>query len=90
MSRRNELKKEAAQTRGLLDRRANVVYQRIDRLMNKTRALARHPAALPVAFVFGFVAGRLQMPGIQCAYGLLIGQVKAMQLAASLIDPPPG
>jgi len=89
MSRRHELKKEAAQTRALLDRRTTLVHQRLDRLITKTRALAGHPAALPVAFVFGIVAGRLQMPGIKCAYGLLIGQVNGMKLAASLIDPPP-
>lgn len=89
MSRRHELKKDAAQTRGILDRRAILVHQRLDRLTARTRALASHPAALPAAFVFGIVAGRLQMPGIKCAYGLLIGQVNALKLAVSLIDPPP-
>lgn len=77
--------------RGRIDRGACLVWQRIDSLMHQVRALARSPAALPVAFVCGMLAERLRVPGIKCAHGLLAGlagQVKIMQIASSLIGSP--
>ncbi len=56
--------------------------------MNQARALACSPAALPVAFVSGFLVERLRVPGIKGAYGFLVGQVKAMQIVSSLIGSP--
>lgn len=91
MSRRNRLRREAAQLRGRIDRGACLVRQRIGSLMYPIRVLARSPAALPVAFVCGLLTARLHMPGIKCAYGLLAalaGQVNAIQIASSLIGSP--
>lgn len=78
--------------RGRIDRRACFIRQSIDSLMHRVRALARSPVALPVAFVCGILAERLRVPGIKCAYGLLAGlagQVKAIQIATSLIGSAP-
>lgn len=53
--------------------------------------MARNPAALPVAFVGGILAGRLDLPGTQRAYRLLIGLMdpaKALQIVASFIAAP--
>lgn len=75
---------------GRIDRRASFIRRRIDRLMHQVRALARHPAALPVAFACGILAERLLVPG-KGSYGLLAalaGQVKTMQLASSFIGSP--
>jgi hypothetical protein len=75
---------------GRIDRRASLVSQHIDSLMRQVRALARNPAALPVAFVCGILAERLLLPG-KGAYGLLAGlagQVKVMQVASSFIGSP--
>ncbi|ALP53577.1 hypothetical protein Tel_10770 [Candidatus Tenderia electrophaga] len=88
MSRCNQLRQEAAQARGRIDCRACLIRQRVDSLMHQARALARSPAALPVAFVCGILAERLHVPGIKCAYGFLAGKVKAMQIVSSLIDSP--
>lgn len=89
MSRCNQLRQEAVQVRGRIDRGACVIHQRIDSLMHQVRALARSPAALPVAFVCGILAERLHVPGIKRFYGLLAGQVKVMQIASILIGPSP-
>lgn len=88
MFRRRQLKQEAAQLRGDIDRRASLVHQRIDNLKRETEALVRSPAALPVAFVAGILAERLGAPSIRNARELLsslAGQVKADQVITSLI-----
>lgn len=88
MFRRYQLKQEAAQLRGDIDRRACLVHQRIDRLKHEAHALVRNPAALPVAFVAGILAERLGAPGIRNAREFLssiAGQVKADQIIAGLI-----
>ncbi|MFO7953441.1 hypothetical protein [Thioalkalivibrio sp.] len=74
--------------RGQIDHRAGLIRQRIDRLNRQVWALARSPAALPIAFGCGFLAERLRVPGIRYVYGLVAGQVKALQIASSLIDSP--
>jgi hypothetical protein len=82
------LRQEAAQLRGRIDRRAGLIRQGIDSLMHRVRALARSPAALPVAFICGILAERLRVPGIKFVYGFLAGlagQAKAMQIASSFI-----
>lgn len=88
MSRCSQLRREAAQTRGRIDRRACVIRRRIDSLMHRVRALARRPGALPVAFVCGILADRLHAPGVKYAYRFLAGQVKVMQIASGLIGSP--
>jgi len=89
MSRCSQLRQEAVQVRGRIDRGAGVIHQRIDRLMHQVRVLARNPAALPVAFICGFLAERLPVPDIKHFYGLLAGQVNVMQIASLLIGPSP-
>lgn len=84
MSRRKKLKREAAQLRGRIEHRAGLVDLRIDVLMHRVRALARKPAALPVAFLCGILAERL-FPVIRRASRLLGDQVKTMQIASSLV-----
>lgn len=74
--------------RGRIDHHACLVRQRIDSLLHQVRALARSPAALPVAFVCGILAERLGVSDIKSAYGFLAGQVKAMQIVSSLIGSP--
>ncbi|HET8905050.1 MAG TPA: hypothetical protein VFN16_13730 [Saccharospirillum sp.] len=89
MFRRRQLKQEAAQLRGDIDRRACLVHQRIDSLKRETETLVRSPAALPVAFVAGILAERLGAPGIRNArefLSSLAGQVKADQIIAGLIS----
>ncbi|QEW07524.1 hypothetical protein [Nitrincola iocasae] len=71
--------------RGQIDRRAGAIHQRIDSYLHQVRALARHPAALPVAFVCGILAERLNLPGIKRVYGFLTSQMKIMQIVSSLI-----
>jgi hypothetical protein len=71
-----------------MDGRACFVRQRIDSLMRRVRALARSPAALPIAFVSGILAERMHVSGIKYAYGFLIGQLKTMQIVSSLIGSP--
>lgn len=88
MSRCKQLRQEAAQVRGRIDRRAWLVRQRLDSLMHGVRALARTPAALPLAFACGILVARLHVPGIKRAYRFLAGQMKAMQIASSLIGSP--
>lgn len=87
MSRRSQLRKEAAQVRGQIDRRACVIHQRMDQLMCQAMALARSPAALPAAFLCGMLAGHLRVSGIKRAYRLLnrlARQLKGLQIASSL------
>ncbi|MFO8003477.1 hypothetical protein [Thioalkalivibrio sp.] len=74
--------------RGQIDYRAGLVRQRIDCLKHQVWALARSPAALPIAFGCGFLAERLRVPGIRYVYGLVAGQVKALQIASTLIGSP--
>ncbi|MBF0256394.1 MAG: hypothetical protein HQL47_08035 [Gammaproteobacteria bacterium] len=74
--------------RGRIDRRGCLMQQGIDQLMQQLRALARSPAALPVAFVSGILVERLRLPGINCSYGLLAGQAKLIQLVSSLMGSP--
>lgn len=74
--------------RGRIDYRACLVRQRIASLMHKVRAMARKPAALPVAFVCGIAAERLHVLDFKFAYGFLAGQVKAMQMVYSLTGSP--
>lgn len=88
MSRCKQLRQDAAQLRGRIDCRACFIHQRIDSLMQQLRALARSPAALPVAFACGILAQRLHVPGIKYVYGLLISQLKTMQIISSLIGSP--
>lgn len=86
MSRRNQLKQEAAQMRRRIDHHAYLVYQRIDSFIRLVRFLVGSPASLPLAFVAGILADRLRVPGIKCVYGLLAdlaGQVKAMRTDSS-------
>lgn len=85
MSRGKQLRQEAAQLRGRIDCRACIVRQRIDSLMQQIRTLARKPAALPIAFASGVLAERLHLSGIKYVYGLLISQLKTMQLISSII-----
>ncbi len=88
MSRCNQLRQEAAQVRGRIDRDGCLIHRHIDNLMLQIRTLARSPAALPIAFVCGILAGRLHGSGMKCADGLLAGlagQVRALQIASSLI-----
>lgn len=91
MSRRSRLKHEAAQVRGRIDRRAGLVRQRAGNLVRQLGALVRSPAALPVAFFCGMLAGRLRVAGIKRAYRLLealVSQLKALRVAARLIGSP--
>ncbi|OOC48484.1 MULTISPECIES: hypothetical protein [Thioalkalivibrio] len=74
--------------RGRIDHGAGLVRWRIDRLLHRARALARRPAVLAIAFGCGLLAGRLDMPGIKYAYGILAGQMKAWRIASSLIGSP--
>lgn len=74
--------------RGRIDRRACVIRQRMDSLMHQLRTLARSPAALPVAFVCGILAGRLHVSDIKSAYVSLARQMKVMGIASSLIGSP--
>ena len=85
MSRCNQLKQEAAQLRGQIDHRAGVICQRIESLKHQVRNFARSPAALPVAFACGILAGRLYLPGIKRIYGLLSGQLRSFQVISSLM-----
>ena len=88
MTSRSQLRHEAARARGRIDHRAGLVQRRIDNLMRQARALARSPAALPVAFVCGMLAGHLPAPDVQRVYQFwarLASQVKALQVAAGLI-----
>lgn len=87
MSRRSELRHEATQVRGQIDNRADVLHRRIDQMMCEARALARSPAALPVAFLCGVLAGHMRVSGIKRAYRLLsrpASQAKGLQIASSL------
>lgn len=88
MSRCSQLRQEAAQLRGRIDYRACLVRQHIDSLMYQVRALARSPAALPIAFVCGVLAERLYVTDIKCVSGFLAGQMKVMQVVSSLIGSP--
>lgn len=91
MFRRSQLRREATQLRGRIDRRTGRVRKCIDSRIDQARTLARNPAALPVAFVGGILAGRLDLPGTQRAYRLLIGLMdpaKALQIVASFIAAP--
>ena len=85
MSRRKQLKQEAAQLRGRIDRDVTIIRQRIIKLMAELRSLARSPVALPVAFISGIVVDRLQIPGIKRLYGLMAGQLKTVQIVSSFI-----
>lgn len=74
--------------RGRIDRRAFIVRRRVDSLIHQVRALARGPAALPVAFVCGMLAGRMNGSGIKRAYGFLAGlagSARTLRIASSLI-----
>ncbi len=87
MSRRHQLRQDAAQVRGRIDHRAGFVRRRIDHLLCQAKALACSPAALPVAFLCGMLAGHLRVSGIKRAYRLLTRlatQVKGLQIASSL------
>lgn len=88
MSTGNQLRQEAAQLRGRIDGRACLARQRIDSLMHRIRALARSPAALPIAFAGGVLAQRLYVSDIKCSYGFLASQMKAIQIISSLIGLP--
>lgn len=88
MSRRSQLKQEAAQLRGDIDRCTSLIHRRINGLMHQTMALARSPAALPVAFVSGVLAERVGVPGIKNAHQVLTSlasQIKAGQVVSSYI-----
>ncbi|MEX0624199.1 hypothetical protein [Saccharospirillum sp.] len=88
MSRRNQLKQEAAQLRGDIDRCTSLIHRRINGLMHQTMTLARSPAALPVAFASGVLAERIGVSGIKHAHQLitsLAGQVKAGQIISGYI-----
>jgi len=88
VSRGKQLRQEAAQLRGRIDCRACLVRRHIDSLMHRVRALARSPAALPIAFVGGILAERLHVTDIKYSYGFLATQVKAAQIISSLIGSP--
>lgn len=90
MLRGGQLRQEAAQVRGRIDRHACLIRRRIDDLLLRARALARSPAALPVAFVAGMLAGHVGLPGIRRAGGFLtslMGPASALQAASSFISP---
>ena len=90
MSRRNQLRHEAARVRGQIDRRAGRVQQRVEHLMSEARALARGRFALPVAFVCGMLVGRAPVSGIDGIQGFLIRlarQMRALYLASVFIRP---
>ncbi|TDY01753.1 hypothetical protein [Thiohalophilus thiocyanatoxydans] len=74
--------------RDRIDHRVCLVHQRTDSLVHQVRALARSPAALPVAFVFGILAERLDVSDIKGACGFLTGQANAMQIISSFIGSP--
>lgn len=88
MAGRNQLKQEAAQLRGDIDRRACLAHQSIDKLRSRASRLALSPAALPIAFVSGILAERWGMPAIKNAHALLTslaGQGKAEDLISGLM-----
>lgn len=88
MSYGSQLRQEAAQLRGLIDRRGCFIFHRIESQLYRVRALARSPAALPVAFICGIMAERLRVPCIKWVHGFLAGlgaELKVMQIISSLI-----
>lgn len=91
MSRRSQLRQEAAHLRGRIDRHACLVRQHVDSLMHQVCVLTCSPAALPVAFACGVLAGRVRLSGLKRAYGFLADQadpvkaVKALQIVSGLI-----
>ncbi len=88
MSKRTRLKHRAALLRGDIDRRADIAHQRIRNLVGRATRFAYSPAALPIAFVSGVLAGRLGMPGIKNARDLLTtlaGNVKAEDIISGQV-----
>ena len=87
MFRCHQIRKEAAQVRGRIELRASRLELPVANLMNQLRTLARHPAAMPVAFVCGILVERLRVTG-KCSCLFLAGQMKAMQIVSLLIGYP--
>jgi hypothetical protein len=89
VARCKQLRQEAAQVRGRIDRRAGAMHLRFDSLMFQVLTLARSPAALPVAFVCGVLIERVHAASpIRGVYGSLAGLLspaKALQIATSLM-----
>lgn len=91
MSGRKQLRREAAQARGRIDRRACLVSQRVGSRVDQLRVLARNPAALPVAFACGILAGRLRPQDIRQTCEFLAGllrQARELQAALILMNSP--
>lgn len=87
MSRCKQLRNEAAQVRGRIVWRTSLLHQHIDNLMQQIRTLARHPAAMPIAFVCGVLVERQRISG-RYSYLFMAGQMKAMQIVSFLIGSP--
>lgn len=73
MAKRKQLRREAAHLHGRIDRRARLIHRYRDRRAHQAWALARHPAALPIAFACGVLVERMNVPGKTLLAGYRLG-----------------
>ena len=86
MSASKQLRQEAARLRGQIERQARIVRRRNHSLMNQGRRVARHPAALPVAFICGVLAGRLDLADIKHLASRLTNEASALDIVSGLVS----